>query len=507
MAEEMSKKEAKKRLTELKGIIEKTPEGKFPEREVLHQLAATQQPEALEILKKLYEQGKDTDWRRYEVAYALQNFKHPAALPLITHIVKNDSDAVNQSVALSAISAAKLKEGIPLLLESLNSPEPYVRQHAASALGSLKAEEAVQPLLKLLAKEKDKDCLHKTIEALGKIGKPEIVEPLLPFLKHRDWGVRGHAIGAVGQFKRKDLIPQLAEGLRDRNSWVRSHAVWALAKTESEEALAHLRKAAKIRGKKWENETLTAIAGFGKTEDIPFMVRNLGRSVIHATKALDTLENSGDHYRLFREVNEKGLDSPAAMGLRLKNAIHPKLVPSLLERLKGQRRMLGWILYDVKEYRNAHELSKLMWALRLYGGKEAEKPLLGMLKEKGYGENPSIWRSAIENLGHVAGEKSIPILLEKLNHEKLDSAAVEALGRITERLKRPRTKEGKALKFISSFYGPGLPLSEEHPNVIAQALRFVREGKISEKDRAHARLTLKQLRALRENVKELEPVV
>jgi hypothetical protein len=62
------------------------------------------------------------------------------------------------------------REGIPDLIAALSSDNGNVRRLAASALGKLKAVEAVEPLLTLLAIESGPQVRQYAIKALGSIG-------------------------------------------------------------------------------------------------------------------------------------------------------------------------------------------------------------------------------------------------------------------------------------------------------------------------------------------------
>jgi HEAT repeat protein len=64
------------------------------------------------------------------------------------------------------------------LIESLGDPDGNVRRLAASALGKLRATEAVEPLLELLAGETGPQVRQYSIVALGRIGDSRAIPSL-----------------------------------------------------------------------------------------------------------------------------------------------------------------------------------------------------------------------------------------------------------------------------------------------------------------------------------------
>jgi hypothetical protein len=88
----------------------------------------------------------------------------------ITHSSTLPENNIAHHVYLLCESGSK--EHIAELINALNNEGSNVRRLAASALGKLKAQAAVQPLLDLLQREHRPQVRQYAIKALGKIGDP-----------------------------------------------------------------------------------------------------------------------------------------------------------------------------------------------------------------------------------------------------------------------------------------------------------------------------------------------
>src|SRR5262249_58727815 len=98
-------------------------------------------------------------------------------------------NGMNREIA-SALGRIGDPSAIPPLLRLLASRDPYTRIEAISALGSLKAKEAVEPLIEITADEHvEPFILNKAIQTLGDIGDPRAVAALVPLLFKEKRGV------------------------------------------------------------------------------------------------------------------------------------------------------------------------------------------------------------------------------------------------------------------------------------------------------------------------------
>ena len=143
---------------------------------------------------------------------------------------------------------AELPENVASIAEGLTSEVPADRAYAALELGRL-GEEA-RPAAPLLV-----DCLgdgdwlvrRQAAEALGPIGDPVAVEPLIKMVEDRDgeWGVRTAAARALGWLGDARGTEPLIGVLNDMNAHVRHMAVVALGRIGTPEAVEALAVAAR----------------------------------------------------------------------------------------------------------------------------------------------------------------------------------------------------------------------------------------------------------------------
>lgn len=129
-------------------------------------------------------QDKD-DFVRREGAIALGKIKDARAIPALVFILKDEDelirfDAVNALVEIG-------KPSVEQLIAALNNEDEYVRSNAAVALGKLKDERAIPPLILALQHEAGRyqRSQAEIIRALAEIGEPAI-GPLIASLEEKD---------------------------------------------------------------------------------------------------------------------------------------------------------------------------------------------------------------------------------------------------------------------------------------------------------------------------------
>ena len=92
-------------------------------------------------------------------------------------------------------------KAIGYLLQASNDPNPSVRLKAIDTLGSMRATEAIAPLVQqLFMRDTDVATKQHVLVALGKIGDPAATQPILDFLaRPGDPSIQGNAIHALGE--------------------------------------------------------------------------------------------------------------------------------------------------------------------------------------------------------------------------------------------------------------------------------------------------------------------
>ena len=128
-------------------------------------------------------------------------------------------------------------------LEKIDSPDPLQRAHAAVLLGKM-GKEALSAVPHLLAALKDgnRQVRHSAADALGEIGDPQAVEPLIAVVENadEDWEVQSRAAESLGKLGNLRATETLMASLTNMVSHVRYMAVVALGEIgdpAAEEAL------------------------------------------------------------------------------------------------------------------------------------------------------------------------------------------------------------------------------------------------------------------------------
>jgi len=123
----------------------------------------------------------------------------------------------------------KLKEtrNVQGLILALKNKDPTVQYDAAEALGDIRDNRAVEPLVTALKNDEFSGVRWKAAEALSKIGAPA-VEALIGALRHDDDDVRWKAAVALGEIGDPRAIEPLIIQLCDEDRFVKSHAALAL---------------------------------------------------------------------------------------------------------------------------------------------------------------------------------------------------------------------------------------------------------------------------------------
>lgn len=113
------------------------------------------------------------------------------------------------------------------LIEALSYEKDHnLRISAAWALGEIGDPSAVEPLIETLSdRKKVKDVAAK---ALGEIGELQAVEPLVSLLKDENWEIRGTAAKSLGKIGDPRAIKPLINTLSDKNDIVRWYTSKAL---------------------------------------------------------------------------------------------------------------------------------------------------------------------------------------------------------------------------------------------------------------------------------------
>ena len=145
-----------------------------------------------------------------------------------------DGDELDRCNACRLIGACGLTEARDELVARLRDEDVDVCIDAAAALGRLGDPSAVAPLVESLRKDPDGEVHAAVAEALGRIGGDEAVEALVELLGadsesddwddedgwDSHWDVQRHAVQALGRLRAARAVPVLAARLDDEDGTI-----------------------------------------------------------------------------------------------------------------------------------------------------------------------------------------------------------------------------------------------------------------------------------------------
>lgn len=101
---------------------------------------------------------------------------------------------------------------------------------AIRTLAQIQDDQAVGPLLEILAETSDLEIQIAAIDALGEMGSPQARSTIEHFLDSEHWEMRAKSAQALGGLGDPSAIGRLTSSMRDENWWVRRSSASAIAR-------------------------------------------------------------------------------------------------------------------------------------------------------------------------------------------------------------------------------------------------------------------------------------
>ena len=178
------------------------------------------------ILKSLLSQNDDIRFWARKVFEEIA----PKDIPLLVELLTYSNDGELRYLVAYGVSIIKCTEAIPALINALlNDNNDWVRKYAATALGKIGDEKAIDPLIRVLG-DHNEEIAYWVAKVLGQMGDLA-VEKLKDTLNHPEEKVRFFAIIALGSIGDEKSIEILIKILGEEDESA-SRAVKALAETE-----------------------------------------------------------------------------------------------------------------------------------------------------------------------------------------------------------------------------------------------------------------------------------
>lgn len=328
---------------------------------------------------------------------------------------------------------------VPFLIETLlHHRSATSRKNAARALGAIKDERAIDPLIQALGDIKDRELavLWSATWALRDLGKhlgTPVVVPLIQALHDRRWSVRAHAAIALGEIGDGRAVGPLLQAARRKgarkgaNEKETVRIVEALGELKDTRATEYL-------------STLLSIKAIYRHGEVPIA---LGK--IRDPRAVEPLIRVVKNKKMLAKIRQTAVMALGEIGDR--RAVEP-----LIEALSDPDQ-------DIRE--NAAE------ALGQLKDKRAVAPLLRVLRGGAF----EVRYQAVYALGELGDPRAVPPLIRMLKSKdsRLHGPAVNALVAIATQLAQstPIPEDRRTLRTIART------LTHSHGGLETETRRFL----------------------------------
>ncbi len=319
-------------------------------------------------------------------------------------------------------------------IENLHSPNPRQRSQAAQELGDLKDELSIPALITALQQDVNTYVRSAAAEALGHIGSPEAIFPLMDALHDPSSFVRRAAAIALGQMQAKEAQGALLQALDDPNFYVRRAAINAIGKLGIPSLGPVLLPLLEISDSRIQRTTIIALRRLKTRQAIPKMIAILEQhnacpsprdlplvktlvialGDLHAQEAVTTL------IRVIRGyVGARSLSATA-----LGQIGDPRAGPALVEALRDKStnlqlaalKSLGKLRYreaapKVQRFLSSPDPRKRRVAAQTLGQLQDEAAIPELLKIARSDTSPLVRPAAVEALGNIGNVDLLPDLL------------------------------------------------------------------------------------------------
>jgi HEAT repeat protein len=194
------------------------------------------------LIEKLRREDPYDPYERQKAAEALGSLRRPEALRDLGFALKDREPRVRQAAA-EALGNIGGAAAANILITALPNDNWDVQEKTREALVKI-GRPAVEPLIDVLKNDRDRDNRRSAAMILGKIAEPTAVEPLIDALQDKEITVRETVIEALGNMAAARAVEPLIRLLEDKLSYtqIRETAAVALGKIGDPNAVPPLLK-------------------------------------------------------------------------------------------------------------------------------------------------------------------------------------------------------------------------------------------------------------------------
>jgi mono/diheme cytochrome c family protein len=133
--------------------------------------------------------------------------------------VLNDSNAATRRAAVKALGVWGTKESVPALIKVLKGDDVFARRDTLLALGKLKDQRAITPLVECLATAQTRADAANALKEMGSMSEKEVAK----LLTHGDVWTRAEACKVLRDIGTQSSVPALTRVVRENNIHTRTH--------------------------------------------------------------------------------------------------------------------------------------------------------------------------------------------------------------------------------------------------------------------------------------------
>lgn len=371
-------------------------------------------------------------------AEQLNVLKDDRAIPVLIEALRDNSAKVRRAAASSLSGFAEtlsgtsqpeeagstlainvpsvLRPAVPALIACLRDSNLDVRYSAAEALGRIRDQQAIGPLLNALRSKTADETAFSYTDALDKMTNANSFAQLINALKSDSEAVKQYAVAAMDKVVDARAIPELIKALKDPDVEVRKTAVKCLGKLNAREAFSGLAEAVKDSNEQVRQKAIFSLAQLRMPEALPVFIAALKdrswRVRLYAAKAINLSPDPSAVPALLGVLNDP------------EDEVSNEVV-SALNKLKRDPQALPYFVRILKESKEDFVREYAASALGNTRSQSVVPDLVEALKDR----DENVRRNSAEALGKICDRRTVPVLLSALKESspKVRAAAALAL--------------------------------------------------------------------------------
>ena len=157
---------------------------------------------------------RDKDWWvKVRAADALGSIGGPKVVEAVLKLINNEDEFLRRT-AVEILNSIKDERAINYLINALQDEDWWVRERAADALANLGDKKAVPALVAMLQKQDESATI--AIKALGELGAPEAIDPLIECLRATaDDSIKKETMKALNKLTDKEHYDKVESALQE----------------------------------------------------------------------------------------------------------------------------------------------------------------------------------------------------------------------------------------------------------------------------------------------------